>query len=1007
MIHATLGNRKNQRPSIGLLSSPAKTRGGTAVEGARMAEAQRSPFGELVFQHRRRLGLTQQELADHTEDISASAEGENIGAVSITRRTVSTHESRMADPSGWISPRPSNVRALIAAFELTPGSPSHTAFIEAAQASFSDGALSASGGLDRSEPEFVSASREPHMTRLRQAVDDAVAGTPGVVILTAGSGVGKTRLLEEICRESVERHAGLVTVWASCTGRGGVTDMHQPLRQMLGLMVGDVKVVSERQRVSGANTARLINRVPAAISAIETEGRGLMHRCLFVEALRNPELAAIDNDPVRRSVDMLIEAEPDPSQSSSDTYDQLFQVLASYAKAGPVALVLDSLHRADSGTIRAQSHLLRQLRQHRLPLVVLGSVWPAEERVIQPEQRNRLLKLRRLASRLFPDSLLDLSTTVGGDAGRAFVEAAVASSGQVVSPDKLDTLARLTAGLPLLVTGLLRMHPRDDDRASATDDRPAETDDWASQIPPEVWLMFAEQVATLSGELPPLLSAASVQGNAFSAETLMSVLDLSRADFIEMVDMNLVQRDRLLVPGGRLTIEGQAVHEYQFFHGLLRDFVYERMNEMERAYYHTATANALIRTFGHKDHHATDEIAFHYEQAGDQSRAAVAYLHAGDHAMNLRDFDRAIRHYERIGHLRVRRSDPATFIYSLIGLGNCARSLGQQSRGRNVLKKALGLARRHDDPIIEGHALEALAMLDFDAGEMQAGMDRLTAVIDLWRSSDHDEAGRAMANLSYLLYGLGRYEEAIAVAEQGIVTATRIGDDRMWIDAAIGLANCWLDLGLYEEAISQYEHCARRCDGVVDTHREHICWLNISLAEIEMARWDRALAIIEQKLISAPGLGSHLTGAAEYSLGLIAEGRRDPQSAREHYQASRAIQEATEQQGLLVDSLAGLLRTAMSRADLEQAQALRDDIRTRIDQRGLDGIEHIGKLFAPLIESSIALGDLASARAFAAQATAFLGGRADRISDPVHRESYLMVTARRRVFELAATLDES
>lgn len=96
---------------------------------------------------------------------------------------------------------------------------------------------------------------------------------------------------------------------------------------------------------------------------------------------------------------------------------------------------------------------------------------------------------------------------------------------------------------------------------------------------------------------------------------------------------------------------------------------------------------------------------------------------------------------------------------------------------------------------------------------------------------------------------------------------------------------------------------------------------------------------------------------------------------------------------------------AIAEGDRDCVGSLRVDSKRRIGHRGVIGVGHIGRLLVTLIEASVALEDTASARAYARQGTAFLTERADGLTDPANRESYLNdFPSHRRVFELAVTL---
>lgn len=517
-----------------------------------------------------------------------------------------------------------------------------------------------------------------------------------------------------------------------------------------------------------------------------------------------------------------------------------------------------------------------------------------------------------------------------------------------------------------------------------------------------------DRLATLPADARRLLLAASVQGATFWAEPLLTMLDLSAEAWMDLVDERLVRRDRLLIPAGTVMIDLDTVHVYAFVDIGLRDELYTaHLSDLERSWYHRATAEALVTRFGEEHHDATEMIARHFELGHDLPRATRAHLHAGVHAMLGRQFDRAAEHFRRVGALGARRADPAAFIQSIIGLGNCARGTGDRTEARRQLERALTLAARHGLSAVRANALESLALLDFDAGDMEAGARRLTAVVDLWLETGSEvDAARALANQSYLLYGLAHYDRATAAARRSAEMAVALGDDAVWIDAQIALGICRLDIGRYDEARDIFTQALELAVENGDAHREQLCRYNLSIAAFELRQWRAAREEALRIIAAHPDRATPIVAAAELNLGIAAEGcEESPATIRAHYERSRHIREERGQHALLIDSLAGLLRVAVIEGRCDAIRALRVEIQTRIEERGLDGIEHPGRLFVTLIEASTAVGDETAAQEFARRAIDFLNDRAGRLENPAHRQSYLdAVPAHRRAFELATDL---
>ena len=836
----------------------------------------RSPFGELVYQHRRRLSLTQLDVANLSRDVSDS----DFQASTISDRRVAAFERKVSDPAQWTAPHPSTLRTLARVFDLEPGSDDHRAFTDAARyvrdvsrrappeqpASLQWNVSEQEGSVLR---QFVAAGREPHLQRLRQAVSAAAAGTPGVVFVSADPGTGKTWLLEELCREALGIHSHLVTVWGACTARLSGSDPHRPLRQVLEVMVGDLDSANPQLLINDENARRLADRAPHAARAIAADGAALMPRFLRAEALRNEHLRQDADEDLLQCVEAMMQGAARPEEQADTTHEQLFRVLSTYAASGPLILVLEDLHWADDRTAAALMYLLRRLLGQRLPILVLGSFRPGDLEIEHAQHTHPVARIVQESVRMFRDPVLDLSTAVGGAAGRAFIDAMVARPGHALPPESAGVLFEKTGGLPLFVSGILGLYSKD---RSPEDSTPT-PETWVAQLPAEIETLFNAKVRQLPEHLQRILAGASVQGDTFAAETIMRVFDLSLASWIETVDQQLGRIHRMVSPAGRATIAGSAVHHYQFSHALFRDYIYAGMTDLERAYYHGVTAEALLDLYGDQQHDATDAIAFHFEQASDRARAAPAYVKAGVHALILRDFDRAVRHFEHVEQLGVRRSDPESFALALVGLGNCARGMGNPQKARQTLERAVDLAIQQDLPAVRAHALEALGVLEYDAGNMQAGVDRLSSVIEIWlETGDDDSAARTMANLSNVLYGQGRYEEALSLAERGVALAIRTGDERRWIDAQNAKAICLLDLGMYDEAAVIFNQCIDVCDEIDDTHRENLCLYNVSLCAMELEQWDAATDAVERVIDSSLGETSRLVGAIEYTAGVIAEG---------------------------------------------------------------------------------------------------------------------------------------
>lgn len=356
-----------------------------------------------------------------------------------------------------------------------------------------------------------------------------------------------------------------------------------------------------------------------------------------------------------------------PERQLDLTLHTLAKLIVGMAAHRPLVFAIEDLHWADPTTGELVSVLLEEARAvhvapdaHRTGLLLLFTARP-EYQATWYAREVTLLPLGRL-------SRSDVAAIVN----------AKRTPGQPLPTHVVDRIVERTDGVPLFVEELAHALGQTDDQA----------------IPATLRELLTARLDALSTSAHETAQFAAAIGREFPYPVLRAVVPrdewVLRQDVVELVDARLLFARQI---GGE---EG-----YAFRHALVRDAAYEEMVRVTRQRVHHTIAIGLRTEVPAITEQRPEQLAHHFEQAGDLGDAAHHWYRAGDRAFRRAAHPEAAAHLERsLAALVQLPETPARTsqeIETLTALGtvDLYTSGHADSRGRERLSRARALSEAH------------------------------------------------------------------------------------------------------------------------------------------------------------------------------------------------------------------------------------------------------------------------------------------------------------------------
>jgi DNA-binding CsgD family transcriptional regulator len=702
----------------------------------------------------------------------------------------------------------------------------------------------------------------------------------------------------------------------------------------------------------------------------------------LLEALRVREPSA---NPRRDTIVGLLRGEVAADRGmdvSAALAEQLLALVAEQCAEAPTILVVDDLQWADQASITLWARLARSVRQ--VPLLLVGMMRPVP-------QRDDVLALRRAAGNSTRLELTGLT-----DAAVAELVAALVG-GQ--PDDKLLRLAGGAAGNPLYVTELVAALTRG---CSVTVTGAGTAELTSGSAPGSLSAAIADRLGFVSGPAREVLRAAALLGVDFAVPDLATVLGRGVADLLPAVDEART--------AGVLAESGSGLG---FRHPLIRAALYDEIPSPLRAAWHRDAGRALAEAGAPADRVARqllqavggpggttepmDEWMLSWlaqtaeplvgqapQVAAELLRHAVASSPAAsaghdglvgrlaDALYRVGDADEA----ERVASRALTRAvEPDLLIDLHWTLAQCRMRVGRFAESLATLDEALaspGISARH-----RARLLVLAARTHNNLGEVEkAGQVAAAALEVASEAGDNWAMGWALHVLTYVASAQEQMTDALPLFDRAL-TVTQ-GDPALTdlrlllqINQAITLS----DLDRYGEAFAaarQARHLAGQVGTVIRLYQAHCA---LGQLFFETGRWADAMAEVQAL---DEGLKEPMVACCDLGIAsVICFHRGEIADARGHLVA--AVPHAQR----IGNRVIGPLALARS-LDYEQAGALPEALAelTAGFADNTEELDEIEDLLADAVRLAMMTGDLATAGAVTAQATAVAAG-----SDIPHRQA--------------------
>ena len=691
--------------------------------------------------------------------------------------------------------------------------------------------------------------RDTELARLLTAVDRAVAGHGSAVLLAGDAGVGKTRLLDELCARAGAR--GLRVLTGHCVDLGDVGLPYLPFVDLLRPLTTDPSTAG-----SPALAGLLAGRAggPAA-QPFPADDAADLGRPLVGRAALQP-------------------GEDDRLQ----LFESVAAVLAELGAQTPVVVVLEDLHWADRSSRDLLRYLLARLADE--PVAVVASY-----RADDLHRRHPLRPLLAELVRLPGVERLELGPLPDADVGR-LVRDLARGAGPVSAATVEDVVARAEGNAffaeELLAAGLA-----------------------GETLPLALTDVLLTRVERLGPDAQQVLRVAAVAGRQVRHDLVAAVGSLAPAD-LERALAEAVHSHLLVVSAdGRYRFRHALLRE-----AVLADLLPGERVRLHAAVAAHLAATPGAGSSAELAHHARESNdlpgAFTASLAAADEAARI-----GAPAERLQHLEGALALWPAVPDAAARAGRGHAEL--LLDAAAAARSGGELHRAVALLRNAEQVLGPGGDPLLRSRVFSTLAQALARIEDSEAALRYSSAAVELVPAEPPSVTRTwAAAVHARTCYSLGRWAEGDAAAEEALAAADVLGLDGAWADTAVSLARCRGGEAIgarLEEALARARRSGDRDVelrvffnlAVVPYEAGDLAtalpWIDAGLARAEelgvpwafyaaelrhlgvVARyvggdWDGSLALAEQ-LARVPEMSAHVRAAGL----LVRVGRGDPAAA--------------------------------------------------------------------------------------------------------------------------------
>ncbi|MBK9710398.1 MAG: AAA family ATPase [Kouleothrix sp.] len=811
------------------------------------------------------------------------------------------------------------------------------------------------------------AGRERELKQLAASLDTVVQGCGAILTLSGEPGIGKSRLvweLRQVCAPSTAWLEGRCSPYFQNTRLYPIVGL---LEQVLGFAEGDSPE---------ARRARL-NRTLARYGLGQPGTAWLL-------AL----LLGLPTDP------------PAPQTITAQQRERMREVFVALlqrcAAAQPMVLVVEDLHWADPSTVEWLGASLDALATARC--LTLLTYRPTFSPPWLPGAR-----LRRL----------DLAPLIPPDIERMVADLAGAAA---LPGESRRRIVAQSDGIPLFVEELTKTLI--EAGAQAPD----------AEIPTTLRDSLLARLDRV-GHARETAGWAAALGREFAYPVLAAAVPYDeprlQADLAALVEAELIT----VQPNARAA-------RYAFKHALVQEAAHATLLRRTRQEYHRRIAEIYAARFPQIAEAQPELLAQHYSQAGLPAQAADQWLRAGERAtaqgamLEARIFfDRALEgiapedHERRWRALTGRqatlflageRAAEQADIAALLELADAAanqawraeallcrlkqlNALGEYAAMPPLADTVIGAAQAAGNPGLEARALCLKAAALTRLGKPAARQTAEAAVARGRAAADEGAIAYAMGMLALHEAYAGDYARAAQLWTQVLELVRRGGDRALEARALSNLGAAYQYLGQFDQAQQYLEQGLALCDMIGDRHGH--AYNVVNLGGVMLLSGDSAAAkrLFEQGLSEATAVDdASLRAGGLWELGRLAELSADDASATSYLQEAYQIYTELGMVARVMETTALLARSALGQGRPAEAREAAMQVWRYLQEHGSAAMDEavptyltIAEVCEALASSTGALADGATVRTIVAAGHALVMARAERISDPLWRRSFL------------------